>query len=435
MMRVLLAIAMAVVLLSPTLATAQTVTRVVSPGGIEAWLIEDRSNPLISIELSFRGGAARDPRDKAGLSALVAGLLDEGAGSLDSLAYRGRLEDLSIHMGFSAGRDAFTGSLKTLSRNRDAAFEMLRLALSAPRFDPEPLERVRSQSLVALARDRARPERIAARAWFSTVFADHPYGVPRKGTPDSLAGLTRADLQAYVRDRFARDNLVIGVAGDIDATELAPLLDATFGALPAQAVLPPLPDVPPPPPGGLTVIARDIPQSSAFFGQRGVARDDPDFYPAYVMNYVLGGGGFSSRLTEEVREKRGLAYSVYSSLAEFDAAPMIIGGVASENSRIAQSIELITAAWRDMRDNGVSAAELDAAKRYLTGSFPLRFTNLDSLAGMLVVMQTDDLGLDFLETRNDQVMAVTQADIARVARRVLDPEALVFVVVGQPEGL
>ena len=416
-------------------ARAVEVQRVVSPGGIEAWLVEDHSNPIIALDLAFRGGAALDPAGKPGLAYMVSTLIDEGAGPLDSQAFQGALDDLSISLRFQAGLDNFSGSLSTLSENRARAFELLRLALTAPRFDEEPVERIRSQILARLSREAEDPDMIASRTLRRLVFQDHPYARPTRGTEASIAAITADDLRGFVRARFARDRLFIGVVGDITPDELKTLLDATFTPLPAEGEAFEVPEAAIGNAGDLVVIERNIPQSVVSLGQAGIKRDDPDYYAAYVVNYILGGGGFASRLVEEVREKRGLAYSVYSYLSPLDHGALIAGGVATQNARVGQSLELIRREWQRMAESGPSVEELAAAKKFLTGSFPLRFSSSGRIAGMLVGIQLEDLGIDYLDERNSHIEAVDLATAQRVAKRLYRPEALTVVVVGAPAGV
>jgi zinc protease len=423
------------VLSAPWPAWAIDIERVVTPGGVEAWLVREPTIPVISFNFAFRGGAALDPAGKEGLAEMVSALLDEGAGPLDSQAFQRRLSDLAISLRFQAGRDTFGGTLRTLSENREAAFDLLRLALTEPRFDAEPVERIRSQLLSGLARSAEDPDQIAGRTWSAALFPDHPYGRPVSGTKESINAVAGEDLTAFVAARLARDNLLIGVAGDITAEDLAPLLDRTFAGLPAEAVPDTVPETKPRADGELIVVERDIPQSVVVFGHGGVKRDDPDYYAVYVMNYILGGGGFVSRLNHEVRQKRGLAYSVYSYLQPLEHAGIIAGGVATENARLAESLEVIRAEWRRLREGGVTNEELANAKRYLTGSFPLRLDNTRKLAGNLVAIQVSRLGIDYLDRRNSLIEAVTGDDVRRVAERLIHPDALTVVVVGQPEGV
>jgi zinc protease len=413
---------------------ASQVERVVSPGGIEAYLLSESSIPFLSLSLDFRGGAALDPEGLEGLAYMVSGLLDEGAGDLDSQAFRTELEDRAIRLSFDAGRDQFTGEFKTLTEHRERAFEMLRLALSEPRFDAEPVERIRNQIQASLRRRAEDPDYLAAQTWFAGAFPDHPYGRPVQGTVESIGRITVADLEGFVDRRLAKDNLVIGVAGDITAAELAPLLDRAFGDLPGSAA--PVAIPPATPAGEGTVILRkDVPQSAVLFGETGMPRDDPDFYAAYVANHILGGGGFTSRLTEEVREKRGLAYSVYSYLYPLDAAPLWIGGLGTANAAVGDALQVVRQEIAQMAEGAITQAALDDAKTYLTGSFPLRLTSNDGIAAQLVQMQVDDLGIDYLERRNDYIEAATLEDVRRAADRLYDPAQLFVVVVGEPEGL
>jgi zinc protease len=411
------------------------VQRVTSPGGIEAWLVEDHSNPILSIAFGFRVGTADDPEGKEGLAEMVSGLLDEGAGDLDSQAFQKRLADLAIDLDFDVGRDDFTGTMRTLSENRDAAFDLLRLALTEPRFDPGPIERIRGQMLVLLARMASEPMQIADQVWWRTLFPDHPYGRRPLGTPETLAAIAPEDLRRFVDRHFARDNLVVGVVGDITAEELAPLLDKTFGGLPARAAPVPMAEAEPGNLGELVVVERAVPQSTVLFGAPGIKRDDPDFYAAMLVNHVLGGGGFSSRLTNEVREKRGLAYSVGSYLLTLDHAGLLRGYVATQNARVADSIAIIREEWRRMREEGPTAEELADAKTYVIGSYPLQFTSTASTAEGLVAVQLERLGIDYFDRREALINAVTLEDARRVARRLLDPATLTAVVVGTPEGL
>ncbi len=417
-------------------ATAQAETlveEVVTPAGITAYLVREPAVPLLAVTFEFKGGSAADPVGREGLSRMVAGLLDEGAGELDSLAFRTLLEDQAIRLGFSHGRDAFSGRLLTLGENREQAFELLRLALAEPRFDAEPVERIRQQLIADIQRRRSDPNTMAALAWFEHAFAGHSYGRTTQGTIESVASIGVDELRAYVAERFGRDNLVIGVAGDITAEELAPLLDKAFAHLPESAALPPLEPVTPAT-AEILLQRINVPQSVVTYGLPGIARDDPDYYAAYVANYILGGGGFASRLTEEVREKRGLAYSVYSYLMDTRLAPLWMGGVATKNDQVAQSIAVIKGELRRMAAGDVSAVDLANAKTYLTGSFPLRFTSNENVARILVDMQANDLGIDYLDRRNAYIEAVTLEDLKRVSARLFSDELLVSIV-GDPVGI
>jgi len=416
-------------------AAAVEVRRVVSAGGIEAWLVEDHTNPIVALRFAFRGGGALDPEGKEGLADMVSGLLDEGAGELDSQAFQKRLEDLSITLSFDAGRDSFGGRLRTLTQNQDEAVDLLRMALTVPRFDDEPVQRVRNQILANLRRQAEEPGVIARRALFKEMFPGHAYGRPTEGTPESINAIETGDLRAFVNRRIARNNLVVGAVGDISPNDLARVVDNVFGGLPAEAAEWNLPDVQPHAASGAAVIEKPIPQSAIVFGQRGVKRDDPDYYAAYVLNHILGGGGFTSRLYRQVREKRGLAYSVYSALLPMDEAGIIFGGAGTRNDRVVETIDVVKEEWRRMAAEGPTVDELADAKKYLTGSFSLQFSSSDRIASILLSIQLDRLGIDYLDRRNGLIEAVTLDDVKRIAQTLLDPDHLRFVVVGQPQGL
>jgi zinc protease len=418
-----------------TPARAVEVQRVVSPGGIEAWLVEDHTLPIIALSFSLPGGAATDPAGKEGLANMVSGLLDEGAGDLDSQTFRRRLEDQSISLGFSASQDTFSGNLRTLTRNRDEAFDLFRLALTEPRFDDEPIERIRAQILTGIASAQNDPGDIARRTFWSANFPDHPYGRRSRGVPESVSAITKTDLVTFVRRRLARADMAIGIAGDISAVELAPLLDSTFGALPERSEAFTIAEGEPAALGEVFVVEHDVPQSTIVFGHRGLPRDDPDYYAAYLLNHVLGGGSFTSRLYEEVREKRGLAYSVYSYLLPLDHTALWLGGAATENGAVGQSIEVIRAEWERLRETAITEEQLTAARDNITGSFALRFSNTAAIANMLTAIQRQDLGIDYINERNGFFDAVTLEDVRRVAQKLLDPKALTIVIVGKPEGI
>lgn len=426
---------MVLIVLDPAPARALEVRKVTSPGGISAWLSEDHTIPLIAMRFSFKGGGAADPADKAGLAYILSGMLDEGAGDLKSAAFQKRLDQLNMRLSFSAERDAFAGSLQTLTVNRDDAFGMLKLALTAPRFDDEPLSRVRGQVLLSLREDAKEPETIAGARWMATMFGDHPYSRPIKGSADGLKAVTGDDLKDLVKRLFARDNLLISVVGDIDEATLKRLLDETFGALPEKSAMPeiPVPAINTDP--QTTVIERDIPQSAIRFGHIGIKRDDPEFMSAYVMNHILGGGGFGSRLTDEVREKRGLSYSVYSTFYPLEQGGVFFGGAATVNERVSETIEVVRDVFRKMAEEGPTAEELAEAKTYLTGSYALRFDNSRKIAGQLLGIQRQNLGIDYVVKRNDMVNAVTLEDVKKVAKRIISGDSLVITIVGKPKGV
>lgn len=417
---------------APGAAEPMQIQRVVSPGGIEAWLVESRQVPMIAMQFAFAGGSVQDPKDKEGVAYFLSGMLDEGAGDLDSAAFQEQLEESAAKLDFDAHRDVFTGSIETLTSNADAAFNLLRLALTEPRFDSDALERVRRQILTSLRFDMNDPEKVANTEWYRLAFPNHPYGRPIKGTPGSVAAIARDDLVDFTRRVFARDTLKVAVVGDIDAARLGRLLDEVFGALPPTSDLIPIPEADPPLGPRRKVIDMQVPQSVAQFGHRGLKRKDPDFIASYVLNYILGGGGFASRLMEEVREKRGLAYSVYTYLYPFKHGAVYVGNVATENKSVGRSLDVIESELKRMAEQGPTAEELEGAKQYLTGSYALRFDTSNKIASQLLWTQIEELGIDYIDNRNSLIEAVTLEDVKRVAKRLLDADALIVTIVGQP---
>jgi zinc protease len=413
---------------------ASKIEPIVSPGGIKAWLVREQSVPMIALDYAFLGGANADPAGKPGVASMVSSLLDEGAGELNARAFHERMEEKAIQLSFTAGRDHFRGSLRSLSANLDEAVTLLRLALTAPRFDPEPVELIRNQVLANLSRGSTNPNEIANRRWWSAAFPDHPYGRPSNGTPETIAAVTADDLKTYVRNVFARDNLTVGIVGDIDAEAAGKLLDRVFGALPAKGALAPVRDVAMHSLGERIVVNLDVPQTVISFGSPGLARHDPDFFTAYVVNHIFGAGSHTSRLYNEVREKRGLAYSIRSSLFWMDHAHILSGGTATRSDRAAETLTIIDAEAKRLAAEGPTQEELDKAKTYLKGSYALAFDTSSKIAGQLLQIQLDKLGSDYPERRNSLIDAVTLADAKRVAKRLLDTKGLT-VVVGRAQGL
>jgi zinc protease len=424
--------ATALLTLAPT-AHATQIQRVTSPGGIEAWVVHEPS-PLIAVEFAFMGGSEQDPPDKPGVAYLAASVWDDGAGDLDAKAFHARLENKSIGLSFSAGRDHVRGSLRALTVNRDEAFDYLRLALTAPRFDTDAVERAREQMVSRLQRQSTSPNDIASRTWWQTAFPNHPYGWPVTGTPDSMARITIDDLKTFTRHVLARGKLKVSIVGDIEVADVGALLDRTFGGLPAEPELAPVSDVTMQGLGRRIVVPMDVPQAVVTFGTRGIARNDPDFMAAYIVNHILGGGAFSSRLYQEVREKRGLAYGVYDSLTWLDHSAVLIGGTATRSAVTGEAINIIESEIHRLAETGPLEKEVADAKSFLEGSYALGLDTSPKIASQLVQMQLDNLGIDYIDRRSGLIEAVTMADTRRVAKRLLDAGLLVTVV-GQPQGV
>jgi zinc protease len=365
---------------------------------------------------------------------MTAALLDEGAGDIDSTAFQERMEEKAIQLGFTAGRDQFRGSLRSLTANLDEATDLLRLALTAPRFDAEPVQRIRDQLLANLSRASTNPNDIVTKRFWATAYPDHPYGRPAEGTPDSITAVTVDDMKTYVRNVFARDTLTVAVVGDITPEGAGKMVDRVFGALPAKSTLAPVPDIKIHGLGERIIVNLDVPQTVITYGAPGIARDDPDFFAAYVVNHIYAGGSMTSRLYTEIREKRGLAYGVRSSLIWMDHSAIVSGGTATRSDRATETLSIIEAETKRMGEEGPTQDELDKAKAYLKGSYALGFDTSAKIAGQLVQLQLDKLGIDYPEKRGPLIDAVNLTDAKRVAKRLFDTKMLTAVV-GRATGL
>ncbi|SIS53079.1 M16 family metallopeptidase [Paracoccus saliphilus] len=416
-------------------AHAIDIQEVTSPGGIKAWLVEDHSIPFVSLSLDFKGGASLDDPKKRGAINLMTATLEEGAGKRNATEFAQAVEALGANFGFDVGDDSLNISMRTLTENRDEAGDLLAQALSQPRFDDSAVERVRAQVQAVIKSEGTDPQAIAAKEMARQAWGDHPYASSTNGTARSVANLTRKDLVAAKNRVLARDRVVIGAAGDISAEELGPLLDKILGGLPEKGTAPLPEQAELQLTGGVSVVDWNSPQTIVSFAGPGLPIDDPDYFAAYVANHILGGGGFSSRLMEEIREKRGLTYGIGTGLATGIYGQTWQGGMAGSNDTVKQAIELIRQEWDHMAAEGVTQQELTDAKTYLTGEYPLRFDGNRKIASILAGMQLIGLPPDYPNTRNEQVEAVTADDVQRVAKRLLHSDELRFVLVGRPEGI
>jgi zinc protease len=416
-------------------ASPTTVKTLVSPGGVEVWHVESNVVPLIAVAFVFEGGSAHDPADKPGVAQMLARLLDEGAGEYNSDAFQERLAGRAIELSFNAGNDAIGGSLKTLVKHADEAFDLLRLALVEPRFDQDAIERVRAQTIAGLRYQQNDPGVMATRRFFEEAFAGHAYGRPTSGTPESVAAITRDDLMTLHQALITRGRLKVAVVGAIDADRLAVLVDKAFGALPEAKPLSIVEPTVLQQLGSRFVVDLDVPQSVIRFGTQGIAWREPGFIPAYVLNHILGGGAFTSRLFQEVREKRGLAYSVGTSLVSYRSASMTWGYTATKNERVGEALQVISDEIMRLKNDGPTDEELQKAKDYLIGSYALGFDTSTKIAHTMVQIAFEGLGVDYIARRNALVASVTQEDIHTAAERIFGDGKMLTVIAGRPTGL
>ena len=411
------------------------IEQVTSEGGIQAWLVNESAIPFVAIQIAFQGGTALDAEGKTGATNFMVGLLEEGTGNMDATAFRQASESLAAKFGFSANRDSVRISVQVLKSNMNVALALLRKAIMDPAFNETAISRVRAQIISGLESDLKDPQTIASNKLNAIAFAGHPYALPSNGTLDTVEALTRSDLIDAHRAVLTKDHLVLSVVGDVTAAELAPMLETVFGGLPEKGAKLPQKIVF----GaskGTTVVDFPSPQSQAIWAQPiDVDPDHPDFIPLFVMNHILGGGGFGSRLTDEVREKRGLTYGIYSYIAWLGATEYLGGSVASANATIGEAISVVKDEWKRMAEDGITELELEKAKKYLTGSYALRFDGNAKIARMMAGMQLDGFVPEYINVRNERINAVTIEDIARVARTHMQPDDLRFLIVGRPESV
>lgn len=407
---------------------AVEIQEVTSPGGVTAWLVEDYTVPIIAVRFAFSGGSVQDPVGKEGLSNLMTGLFDEGAGDLDADAFQERLDEVGAEMSFDARRDAVYGSIRMLAESRDEGFDLLRLAVNEPRFDVGPVERIRAQIVTGIQRDMRDPNFLGREEFARALYGDHPYAKRSEGTVETLATITTQDLHALHERTFARANLDIAVVGAISAEELKVELDRVFGDLPAEPRLEPVTKAK----LNLAQTVRydyPLPQATLQLVYPGLERDDPDFFPAFLMNHMLGGGTFSSRLFDEVRERRGLAYGVGSALITSEHADMLMIGTSTRADRAQETLGVIRNVVHDMAENGVSEEELERAKTYLIGAYPINnLGSSASVASTLVELQKEKRGIDYIERRKGLIEAVTADQVKAAATRLLNADPAILVI-------
>ena len=423
-------------LLLPSICLATEVKEITSSNGFKAWLVEEHALPLVAVRITFRAsGSAFDPDGKEGRANMTSALLMEGAGDLDARAFSDAVESRAIGMTMGVDEDLFNVSLESLSEHKDKAFYYLGLALTKPRFDTNAIERVKNQTLSIINEQQSRPGYLISRGWREIAFGAHPYGKEPLGTQATLPDLAKSDFENYAKRYLTKQNILVSAVGDITPEELSRLLDEHLGALPdrydpdssvAEVTLPTT--------AHTKTIALDVPQTMVAFGSAGIKRSDPDYLAAYVMNQILGGGGsLSAKLGREIREKRGLAYAVFSELDPLAHAGSWRGGFATRNEQVDDAISVLNDTLRDFANHGPADQEFKDAKTYLTGAFPLSLDSNADIAQFLIVMQLNQLGIDYLDRRNAMIEAITKDHVAAMAKKLADPARLQIVLVGKPK--
>jgi zinc protease len=406
-----------------------------TPGGASVWLVSEPSIPILSLQMAWKGGEAADPDGLEGLGDAVAYNMNEGAGDLDSLAFQTRMEELNMSFGCEVSSDWTSCSASMLTDNDEDAMSLIATAFADPRFDEGPFERFRREQQVGLKTRETNPGFLAWRAQSQALYPDHPYA--RMKTEESVAALTPELAKEQMRKLMVKDRLLVTAVGAVTPEELAPMIDEVIAGLPESSELPETADIVLPELEPADPIVVDLPQPQTLVQFTGPAmkRDDPDFFTAYVLNYTYGGGGFESRLMQTLRVEQGLTYGIYTGINAGEHIQTWSGSGQTKNESAGDFIKGIKIEMQDFVDNGVTEEELADAKAYLTGSYPLGFDSNAKIAGQMMGVRQDELGIGYFDSRNDMVRAVTLEDVDRVAKEYLDPSSYLFIAVGQPEGI
>lgn len=420
-----------VVLVKPSLALALTVEQIESTSGVKAWLVEEHSVPLVALRFAFEGGALQDPPGKEGLTSLLADLMTEGAGNLTNAALKERVSQLGLRLSVSGGRDAIYGGMETLTSRLQPAAELLQSILANPTLDPADIERTRSQRLTDLALRANNPSKIVLDRWYAEAFPGHAYGRPVDGSAKSLGPLTRDDLKAQHARLLARNTLKVVIVGDIQKSTAVQLLDAIFGALPARAELRAIDKITARPAPVPVVDEREQPLATAAFGLRSLPIDHPEYFALRVLNHIIGSGDFDSVLMEEIRVKRGLAYSVETALQQDATTAVLLGTFATKTENMGRALDVLREVLAKIARDGPTKTQFENARSYLAGSFLLDYDTSGKVAGSLLGLWRDGEGPDALVTRVGRIKTVSMDDVRRVAGLVLRTDNLLVTVVGK----
>ena len=418
-------------LLFPISESASMDVHKIKQDGLSALMNEDHTVPVVSLRMVFDGGKRLVPEGKEGVAQLASYLLMEGAGKLDAEAISDQMVELAANISFSAERDGFSVSITSVS---DAMLEAVDLALTMltkPTLAEEDLARTKQQMLASIRRRMNDPQSLAFATLARTAYPNVSQG--RGETRGSVEGLTKSDVEAYLKDQVQSAKLLLSMAGDLDQEQARQILARVASALPEGQPMPKKDFHDMSGQGQQVLVSQDVPQSTAVMAVPGLLREDDDFLAAYVMNHILGGGGFSSRLTDEIREKRGLAYSAASFLAPSRETAGLMIYFATRNDAVMEAVQVAKDVVADVAQHGVTEDELRDAKDNLTGSYPLRFDSNGKIAGHLMGLQISNLPMDYHMTRNALVEAITGEDIKRVAKKLLGDFDPLLVVSGSPE--
>ncbi len=413
-----------------TTVQAIDIKRITANDGQEIWLVEDHSNPVVSLHFAFQGGEGNDPEGKEGLANFLAGTMDEGAGSYEAEAFHKKLTDHSISLSFSAKRNGFEGKLVTLKKYQSIAADLMRLSLTEPRFDQEAVDRIRQQILLSVESNGRKTDSVANSLLKKVLYGDHPFARESEGTLETVKSITPADLKAFQEKLVTKDKLIIGLSGAVTEEEALDLYEQVFGTVPTHTAVPLVAAVDIQTTAETLTESRPVPQTTLVLGQRGLNRNDPDYFAGYLVTHIMGGGSFGSRLYSEIREKRGLTYGVYSYMVSELNYELLLAQMSTANETVDEAIEILRAEWKRMAEEGPTVEELEKAKRYIIGSYALNFSTTGSVARLLVGLQVNELGIDYPTRRTQLFESVTIEQAKKAAARLFLPDELTIVAVG-----
>ena len=399
--------------------------------GIEFWFVEDKSIPIVSVSFSFKGGSSNDTKNKNGISNLMTSLLDEGTRNLTSKQFKNEMKMKGMKLSFSTQKDKIDGVFQIISSQAKEGFDLFYEALNHPSFNELDIERVKKQVISSIKIDESDLSTLASNKFNQNFFKDHVFSKNIKGSEDSLKNITKLDLVDFHKKSLLRNNLIIGVSGNINVNQIKKYIELVFGELEDNQQIYSIQKF-----NSLSVgekiFEMKTPQSSVLFGHPGLERNNDNFFALRIANYILGGGGFQSRLYKNIREKKGLVYSIYSYLLSYENDGVIVGGFQTRNISVFETINNVKNEWKKIHSRGITKDELDNAKAYFNGSFTRNFTSTLSIARLLQVVQYYELGADYFIKREKIINSLNLELVNKVISDYFSEDKLFFMIVGEP---
>lgn len=425
-------IILCLLLFSPNLFAGISIEHWTTDNGARVYYASAPELPIVDIQLTFDAGAARD-NGKDGAAMLTNALLSEGAGDLNATQIAEQFEELGARFGSDSQRDMAILKLRSLSEKKvlDAALDTLALVLTKPTFPKDAFEREQKRMLIGIEQRKQSPGQIADEAFDKALFKSHPYAAQPSGIESTVKAFTIDDLKSFYQQYYVASNLVIAIVGNVSRGEAERIANNLVKDLPKGSAAKPLPEVPELERSETIKIDHPSTQTHVLIGQPGVSRGDPDYYALYLGNHVLGGSGLVSRLSDEIREKRGLAYSSYSYFLPMRKKGPFQLGLQTRNDQVDEALKVVHDLLKDFLQKGPTPEEVTASKKNITGGFPLRISSNSKILGYVAMIGFYGLPLDYLDTFNTKIEALTAADVQDAFKRRVDPDKMITVLVGK----